>query len=334
MIGMNDRGVFKPCVHRECNTNTAIVYCFVLAVGFVTSLYLFVPSRVRKLPRDHPTHIQFRSLACLIVCAVGILSYPYIFCDDNRDNQQDNRALFSVGKTMIFPSLRYGLLRGMFGVLVHTCVLYTGSSFAALLYFFEIRKQSIRQGKNQTGFEIIRCFLSEKILPDNTRIAFWIAVRNYCIAPLTEEIVFRGCMVPPLVATGMSAGKVSLVAPLFFGFAHLHHAVKRISNGDRPRSVMLATTFQFLYTSLFGSYASYAFVRSGSILPVILSHSYCNWMGLPNIDFVGNSYHPFHQYRIAILFSYFIGIVTFWYIFHIDLFLPLPSELPRILNLN
>ncbi|VEU43336.1 unnamed protein product, partial [Pseudo-nitzschia multistriata] len=156
----------------------------------------------------------------------------------------------------------------------------------------------------------------------------------YCIAPLTEEIVFRGCMVPALLATGMSIGRVSLVAPLFFGLAHLHHAATRLSNGEQLRMVMLATTFQFLYTSLFGSYASYGFIRSGSILPVVLSHSYCNWMGLPNPGFAINAYHPLHRFRMFILFAYFIGIVTFWYTFHIDLFLPLPAELPRFVRSN
>eukprot|EP00536_Pseudo-nitzschia_multiseries_P006990 jgi/Psemu1/304501/fgenesh1_kg.156_\ len=262
-------------------------------------------------------------------------SYPLLFCEDHDhdddNNQQNEGAPFSVWKIMFFPPLTDGVLRGIFGVLVHTCILYTGSSVARLMYVYERRKHSIRQGNNQTVFESIRCSLPTRVLPD-TAVELWVATRNYGIAPLTEEIVFRGCMVPALLATGMSAGGVALVAPLFFGFAHLHHAATRLSGGDPPSLVVMATTFQFLYTSLFGSYASYAFVRTGSVLPVILSHSYCNWMGLPNIGFVGNSHHPLYQHRIAILFSYVLGIIAFWYSFHVDAFLPLPPVLPGLIN--
>ena len=334
---ISSRGFFEPCVHRECDVNTAILYCCLLAVAFVGSLYVLVPSAIRKLPRDHPTHIQFRSLACLIVCAGAIFSYPYFFCGDIIDvtiepDNQHSRALFSVERIMLFPSLSHRQMRGIFGILLHTCIIYTGPCFASLFRIYEIKKRSVMQGKKQTMFEVIQSFLSD-MLPDSKQ-QFWIAMRNYFIAPLTEEIIFRGCMVPPLLASGISTLTVSLVAPLFFGIAHFHHAVTRISNGERPRSVMLMTTFQFLYTSLFGSYASYAFIRAGSVLALTLSHSYCNWMGLPDLSFVTNSYHPLYQYRMAILPSYIIGICTFWHMFQSNLLLPLPPELPGLIISN
>jgi hypothetical protein len=46
---------------------------------------------------------------------------------------------------------------------------------------------------------------------------------------------------------------------------------------------LVVLVFQLVYTTLFGWYASYLFLRTGSILPPILSHIFCNIMGLPPI---------------------------------------------------
>lgn len=329
MIG--SRGIVEPCGHRQCVPSTAIAYCSLLAFAYVGSLYVFVPPTIRKLSRDHPTHIKYRSQACLIVCAGAILSYPSIFCAD-EDMDTDNRHLFSVGRTMLLPPLSDRPFRDLFGVLLHTCILYIGPSVASLLYIYELRKRLAKLGKFPTLFELAKGYLTG-LLPNNEQ-RLWISLRNYFIAPWTEEIIFRGCMIQALLATGMSAKKVELVAPLFFGIAHVHHAVKRLSLGDKPRMVLLATTFQFLYTSLFGSYASHAFVRVGSVLSVTLSHSYCNWMGLPDLNFFGNSHHPLHPHRRILLVSYLVGIGAFWYLFRVDVLLPLPPELPGLINSN
>lgn len=37
------------------------------------------------------------------------------------------------------------------------------------------------------------------------------------------------------------------------------------------------------YTTLFGFHASYLFLRTGSVLPSITAHTFCNVMGLPQI---------------------------------------------------
>lgn len=328
---ISSREIVKACRHREeCDSTIAILYCTFVSIAYVGSLYVFVPSSIRALPRDHPSQIQFRSLACLFVCAGAICSYPYFFCTDdiessdnlnNNDNNLLNRALFNIGKIMLFRfQNNYYHFLSFFGVLLHTCIIYIGPSLASLLRVYKIRKKSISDNCN--AFEIIRRSLLS-ILPVNKE-TLWITIRNYIVAPFTEELVFRGCIIPPLLASGMSTVKVSLIAPLFFGIAHIHHAVTRISKGERPSSVVLITIFQFLYTSLFGSYASYAFIRSGSILAITFSHSYCNWMGLPDMTFVSNKHHLLFQYRMVILPSYVVGILLFWYMFRIDLlFFPL-----------
>lgn len=51
------------------------------------------------------------------------------------------------------------------------------------------------------------------------------------------------------------------------------------------KNALLTSSFQFVYTTLFGWYASYLFLKTGHLAPPVLSHSFCNIMGFP--DFSG-----------------------------------------------
>lgn len=46
---------------------------------------------------------------------------------------------------------------------------------------------------------------------------------------------------------------------------------------------VLRTVFQFTYTSLFGFFAAFVFLRTGSVYAAIVAHSFCNWQGLPRL---------------------------------------------------
>jgi prenyl protein peptidase len=117
--------------------------------------------------------------------------------------------------------------------------------------------------------------------------------RNLIVTPLTEEIVFRGCICPLLLGSGLSRTTVILTSPLFFGAAHLHHVLAGI-----PLPVVL---FQFGFTTVFGWMSSYIFIRSGSLLSAILSHMFCNMMGFP--DFGSIPHHP----HAILLVSFLVG---------------------------
>lgn len=59
------------------------------------------------------------------------------------------------------------------------------------------------------------------------------------------------------------------------------------------QNALLSSSFQFVYTTIFGWYASYLFLRTGSLIPPILCHSFCNIMGFP--DFSGISHRSSTQ---------------------------------------
>lgn len=80
-----------------------------------------------------------------------------------------------------------------------------------------------------------------------------------------------------------SVTKTIFLSPVIFGLAHLHHFYEfRISHPQVPVSVsLLRSLLQLTYTSLFGAYATFLFLRTGSLLAIFVVHAFCNCMGLP-----------------------------------------------------
>ena len=44
------------------------------------------------------------------------------------------------------------------------------------------------------------------------------------------------------------------------------------------------TVFQFTYTTLFGFHSAFLLLRTGSLLPSISAHIFCNFMGIPQLQ--------------------------------------------------
>ena len=74
-------GLNSQCHHAETSQRFAMAYCLALACAYVGSLYVLVPPKVRKLNRDDPYHIQWRTVASILVCAGAVGTYPLFFCD-------------------------------------------------------------------------------------------------------------------------------------------------------------------------------------------------------------------------------------------------------------
>jgi prenyl protein peptidase len=102
--------------------------------------------------------------------------------------------------------------------------------------------------------------------------------------------------VPLLLVAGSSSTRTIFLSPLVFGLAHVHHFYEfRITHPQVPLLAAVArSVLQFSYTSLFGMYATFIFVRTGSLPAVILIHTFCNYMGLPR--FWGRL-EPYWAYR-------------------------------------
>lgn len=83
--------------------------------------------------------------------------------------------------------------------------------------------------------------------------------------------------------SGMSPSRIVFIAPLYFGVAHIHHfyEFKLTHPYTSVTTSLLRSLLQFSYTTIFGWFAAFVFLRTGSLPAVIIVHSFCNYCGLP-----------------------------------------------------
>jgi prenyl protein peptidase len=221
-------------------------------------------------------------------------------------------------------------------VILHTTLLYLGPivhNVAAVLDLLQQKRanssstsSSCQLTVQSFSYVYYRMFLEPTLCSLRFRRNFessrsgWIAWRNLIIAPVTEEIVFRGCIVSclavlssesvPLNLSSLSTLWVTITAPLFFGLSHVHHGLVKLRRGHDQLSVAVQTFVQFAYTSLFGSYATYVFLQTRSLFAPTLCHAYCNGMGLPDLSFL-QQHSPLYRFRGLIMGAHFAGLLCF-----------------------
>jgi prenyl protein peptidase len=92
-------------------------------------------------------------------------------------------------------------------------------------------------------------------------------------------------MVPLHLLAHFTEKQIVFLTPLYFGIAHVHHLYEfHITHPEVPKLMAtLRSLFQFTYTSLFGFFATFLYLRTGNVYICILAHTFCNWMGLPRV---------------------------------------------------
>jgi len=145
--------------------------------------------------------------------------------------------------------------------------------------------------------------------------------RNYIVGPLSEEWVFRACICPLWISAHYSIASTILFSPLFFGAAHFHHMLQHLHEPpNKIKRALIEILFQLLYTSIFGAYSAFLFLRTGHLLSAFIAHSFCNFMGFPRIDIALE-----HPKRFLLLWAYASGLVGF-------LLLLYPLTEPQLFN--
>lgn len=249
----------------------AVIACFGFASSFVLSLYLADVG----LPRDHPTTIRRRIFAVSMFTICSPLALTFL-----ADN------------TLTLSSTLTGLGLKWTGVMPSTVLPIV---LVLLLYLGPILQEITAHTKGG---------LLSHVLQERKDIV----IRNYLIAPIAEEVVFRGCMIP-LLHPHLSFIKTVVLTPLFFGVAHFHHMLEHVRTGTLTFPQALVNGFvQLTYTSLFGMFSAYLYLRTGHLLSPIIAHILCNILGLPEMWTVHR-----HRYRILVGVAYFIGLGSFLY---------------------
>lgn len=304
-------------VDRGDPGRAALLHCAALAVAYVGALHCVVPRRVRRLPRDDPRQIRWRGGAALLVSAgAAVASHWFLFCGAEPPPDDPTTPDDLMTTTSTIALIIRSSIHATGSVLLHTAILYLGPIVTNVVRVYERVKRrdagavSLRRMASVFYAACVEPTVAALLRPrsDSER---WFCLRYLVLAPLTEEIVFRACMVPVLAdAAGMRPGRVSLTAPLFFGVAHAHHAALKLREGYRLSQVLLGTAFQFAYTSVFGAYASYAYLRTRSLVAVTVCHAFCNCMGLPDLSFLSTG-SPLYRYRMGLATALVGGLAGF-----------------------
>ncbi|EHB13807.1 CAAX prenyl protease 2 [Heterocephalus glaber] len=258
----------------------SVFSCLSLACSYVGSLYVWKS----ELPRDHPAVIKRRFTSVLVVSSLSPLCV--LLWRELTGIQPGTSLLTLMGFRLegIFPAALLPLLLTMIlflGPLMQlsmdcTCDLADGLKVVLAPRFWA------------------RCLTDMR----------WL--RNQVIAPLTEELVFRACMLPMLApCTGL--GPAVFTCPLFFGVAHFHHIIEQLRfSQSSVGSIFLSAAFQFSYTAVFGAYTAFLFIRTGHLIGPVLCHSFCNYMGFPAVCAALE-----HPQRRPLLAGYALGVGLF-----------------------
>lgn len=271
------------------NTTLSSILCFLMSFLYVSSLYFW--SAKNRFNRNSPSVIKRRFFSVFTTCIASTLllyviskgaslnSIVYLLNFGFSTNQSPLQALILLIKSTI--------------PLLLTMILFSGP---LVQLFFE---------KDSLIFSSLPTF----------NIIFW---RNYIIGPLTEEYIFRACMLQLLIDK-LTFKQLIFLTPLYFGMAHFHHAIEVITltpNYMRSFKFYLQTLFQhlfqFIYTYIFGVYSSFIYLRTGLFLPTFINHSFCNMMGFPDFTQVKYAFNDRPLVKYLIIFMYFFGLFSFF----------------------
>ncbi|CAD8063274.1 unnamed protein product [Paramecium sonneborni] len=144
------------------------------------------------------------------------------------------------------------------------------------------------------------------------------------LAPLLEEITFRVLFYQNF----NNLNEYCLTSSILFSLAHSHKFFSFFKKERKYRTEYYRQSFQFqsfkrsfikaflrtlfvlMFTFIFGFYAASVFLKTKSLISVILLHSYCNYLGFPNLSLI---FSNTKTNIIKILSVYFVGILFFYY---------------------
>lgn len=250
----------------------AVFLCLILSIVYLGSILIWMSPH----DRDHPTTIKKRFFSVFVML---FISPCFVWFGLSEHTLKETSILQILGFKF------NGLLQAILLPLFLTMVLFTGPlSMDIINGNFKHKLQS-------------NYWLS------NFKDLIWI--RNQIVAPFSEEYTYRSCMMPILLQSFSTSSSI-LMNPLFFGVSHLHHIHEKIRFGMDLKLALISSFFQFGYTTLFGIYSAYLFVRTKHFVSCFIVHAFCNHMGFPNIPQIF-TYEK--NVKIYICLLYVLGVI-------------------------
>ncbi|XP_078440762.1 farnesylated protein-converting enzyme 2 isoform X1 [Wolffia australiana] len=247
----------------------ALGACSAMSILYVGILY--TPRLLLRLPAPKTMNsFLIRRFICAAVASlISLISSALVLGVRSFEAMPSVFTMYGIRldrmwRAVLLPTLLTSLVYA--GSLVSKAVVIHSSSqteTCSIWGLLETSRQDIRQRMQDIG----------------SNMQFW---RNYFVAPVTEEIVFRACMIPLLLCAGFKNTNILFFSPIFFSLAHLNHLWELyFERGCDFLRALTIVGFQLGYTVIFGAYAAFLFLRTGNLICPIVAHILCNMMGLP-----------------------------------------------------
>jgi membrane protease YdiL (CAAX protease family) len=94
--------------------------------------------------------------------------------------------------------------------------------------------------------------------------------------------------------------------------AHLRHLLDKQSE-SLNKNLIIRVLFQSFYTTFFGLYASYIYIKGGSLIGPVVLHMMCNTLQFPRFNYLKNEKIGRKEKKF-INYIYISGILGFWII--------------------
>ncbi|KAL0410092.1 UNVERIFIED_CONTAM: CAAX prenyl protease 2 [Sesamum latifolium] len=203
--------------------SAAVGACTAMAVFYVAILYS--PTLILRLPPPNSfKSFMIRRFVCAAVSSLVSLIVCSLILPIRRWDASNLLWVYGIRVDHIWQALVFPLSL--------TSFMYTGSFAWKLLSMLQASNEHLNSGGNE-------------------------------LAPLTEELVFRACMIPLLLCGGFSTYTVIFLCPIFFSLAHLNHLLEYYY--QQNCSLIKACTVV------------------GHLTAPLIAHMFCNFMGLPVI---------------------------------------------------
>ncbi|KAL3628218.1 hypothetical protein CASFOL_027264 [Castilleja foliolosa] len=251
----------------DLSKSAAVAACTAMAVFYVAILYS--PTLILRLPPpDSFKSFMIRRFFCATISSIVSLVVCFLILPIRMWNVSILLGVYGIRLDHIWQALALPILL--------TSLMYSGS--------FTLKLLSILNNGENLSVVYIKSFfpkIADSVVSTISSVTSW---RNYVVAPVTEELVFRACMIPLLLCGGFSTYTVIFLSPIFFSLAHLNHLMELcLQKNCSLLKACQVVGFQLGYTVIFGAYASFLFVRTGHLAAPLIAHIFCNFMGLPVI---------------------------------------------------
>ncbi|KAL6988400.1 CAAX prenyl protease 2, variant 2, partial [Sarracenia purpurea var. burkii] len=300
--------------------SVAVTACTAMALFYVAILYS--PTLILRLPPSTSfASFTIRRFICAAVSSVlSLVVSAFILPANPLCGKFRYKPLEHEDLMRRIRNWEASYLSGVYGIrLDHLCqavvypvfltsLMYAGSFVLKSMSLLNSWREHCNVGESHSSNcikNVLPIFIG-KMFSLASNVLAW---RNYFVAPITEELVFRACMIPLLLCGGFKTYNVIFFCPIFFSLAHLNHFLEMYTQQNHSLlNASMIVGLQLGYTVIFGSYASFLFIRTGHLIAPVVSHILCNFMGLPVLYSRRNG--------IIVSLAFIAGMVSFlWLLF-------------------